>query len=205
MVCRRGADAVLKLLRDPAFPNNKQRCAEFERLEYGCERTFYNKLDELKRTGVNLQSSNGVCRLNLIWNSADLVLHPRSPRNRYPHHMGSRIIWPRNGKSCEINDNRAEEAERDCKAADPNDHNRRSEAAKWQPGQLLPPLSLEQYAALKESIRRDRVQVPSILDLHGNIIDGWYESKSASSWKSTARGKSATSVPMPSDYWLPFR
>ncbi len=38
---------TLKLLRDPTFPTNKKRAAEFVRRGHGSERTFYNKLKEL--------------------------------------------------------------------------------------------------------------------------------------------------------------
>ena len=37
---------------------------------------------------------------------------------------------------------------------------------------LLPPLSAEEYEELKESIRRHKTVVPSIVDADGNVIDG---------------------------------
>ncbi len=49
---------------------------------------------------------------------------------------------------------------------------RRTTADPWKLKELLPPLSPEEYAELKESIRRDGVLVPSIVDAEGNIIDG---------------------------------
>ena len=65
--------AVMKLLRDPAFPNNKKRSAEFVRQGRGAGRTFYNKLKQLKGDGKNvalLQTPLEVCK-------TEPVLEPR--------------------------------------------------------------------------------------------------------------------------------
>jgi site-specific DNA-methyltransferase (adenine-specific) len=49
---------------------------------------------------------------------------------------------------------------------------RRAAVDPWKLRQLLPPLSPAEYQDLKESIRRDGVLVPSIVDAEGNIVDG---------------------------------
>ena len=50
--------------------------------------------------------------------------------------------------------------------------NRRNTAPGWTAEELLPPLPPNEYAALKESISRNGVRVPIIVDQHGNTIDG---------------------------------
>jgi ParB-like chromosome segregation protein Spo0J len=42
------------------------------------------------------------------------------------------------------------------------------------PYQVMPPLTAEEYAALKASIAERGILVPVVLDQHGNIIDGHY-------------------------------
>jgi ParB-like chromosome segregation protein Spo0J len=42
---------------------------------------------------------------------------------------------------------------------------------------MLPPLSTEEYAALRESIRQYGVRVPSVVDQGGEIIDGWHRQR----------------------------
>jgi site-specific DNA-methyltransferase (adenine-specific) len=49
---------------------------------------------------------------------------------------------------------------------------RRKTADPWKLNGLLPPLSPKEYEELRESIRRDGVLVPSIVDSAGNVVDG---------------------------------
>jgi len=44
-------------------------------------------------------------------------------------------------------------------------------------GQMLPPLSSEEYTAIKESIRQYGVRVPILVDQGGKIIDGWHRQR----------------------------
>jgi len=54
---------------------------------------------------------------------------------------------------------------------------RRLSADLWDAGRPLPPLSPDEYAMLKESIRRYGVRVPIVVDQAGKVIDGWYREK----------------------------
>ena len=67
----------MKLLRDPAFPNNTKRIAEFVRLGHGRKRNFYNKLKLLKGNGKRaalLQTPTEVCK------SADISVPQQKPQ-----------------------------------------------------------------------------------------------------------------------------
>ena len=52
------------------------------------------------------------------------------------------------------------------------EEDRRSSTAPWKLNGLLPPLSDVEYEELKESIRRHKAVVPTIVDADGNIVDG---------------------------------
>jgi hypothetical protein len=68
---------ALRLLRDPAFPNNKKRAAEFVRRKCGSERTFYNKLKELggaDKIAANLHTPAAGCK-----SARDFKLPPSEP------------------------------------------------------------------------------------------------------------------------------
>jgi hypothetical protein len=68
---------ALKLLRDPAFPTNKKRAAEFVHRKYGSERTYYNKLKELggaDKIAANLHTPAAGCKTE-----KDFKLAPNDP------------------------------------------------------------------------------------------------------------------------------
>jgi site-specific DNA-methyltransferase (adenine-specific) len=47
----------------------------------------------------------------------------------------------------------------------------------WKVENIFPPLSPDEYASLKESIRQIGVQVPIIADDKGDIVDGWHRER----------------------------
>jgi site-specific DNA-methyltransferase (adenine-specific) len=59
----------------------------------------------------------------------------------------------------------------------PNRANNHRAANNWNIENILPPLTPDEYASLKESIRQFGVQVPIIVDKQGNIIDGKYRER----------------------------
>ena len=48
-----------------------------------------------------------------------------------------------------------------------------------EPWQVMPPLTEDEYAALREDIAANGVTVPVIVDQHGVIIDGHHRQKIA--------------------------
>lgn len=56
----------------------------------------------------------------------------------------------------------------------PGRKDRRFAADPWNSARLLPDLPAADYESLKQSISLNGVNVPILVDQHGEIIDGWH-------------------------------